>query len=126
MDGQDQVLGRLASRLATILMGKHKPSYTRHIDTGGHVVVINASKIRVTGTKMENKIYKHFSGYPGGLRETPMHRVVAKHPTQPLVKAVERMLPKSALGHKQAKKLHVYADATHPHVAQKPKTINLS
>lgn len=126
VDAADQVLGRLATRIATILMGKHKPSYTRHIDTGDHVVVINASKIKLTGKKALTRTYRSFSGYPGGLRQTPYSRVVEKDPTKPLVKAVERMLPKSSLAHKQARKLHVYADTTHPHVAQQPKPLKLS
>ena len=126
VDAENQVLGRLASKLAVILMGKHRPSYTRHLDMGDHVIVINAAKVKITGTKMQQKQYRHYTGYPGGLREIPMERVMAQKPTKPLVQAVTGMLPKSALGHQQAKKLYVYADASHPHVAQKPKVLKLN
>ena len=119
IDAKGKVLGRLATKAAVILMGKHRPYYTRERDTGDHVVVINASQIKVTGRKMDDKVYKHYSGYPSGLKEKTLARVVAKDPTIPVKKAIRGMLPKSSLGYKQAKKLFVYAGETHPHQAQK-------
>ena len=120
IDAQGRVLGRLASRIATMLMGKDKPNFTRHVDSGDHVIVINAAKVKVTGRKVTQKMYKSFSGYPGGLKETSFERVMQKDATIPLRHAVAGMLPKSSLAHHQAKKLHIYADAAHPHKAQMP------
>ena len=122
IDADKEVLGRLAVRIANILSGKSKSSYTRHLDTGDHVVVINAKKIRFTGKKMTDKTYSRFSGYPGGLKETTLERVFEKDATFPLWHAVKGMLPKNSLGYHMLKKLKIYPEAVHPHAAQKPKT----
>ena len=123
IDGSNQVLGRLAARLAEVLMGKDKPTYTRHIPSRNHVIVVNADKIRVTGNKMDDKIYKYYSGFPSGLREAPLKRVIAKDPTRPIKEAVWGMLPKTALGHDMRTKLFVYTGAEHPHKAQSPQPL---
>lgn len=123
VDGKDQVLGRLASFLAMVLMGKNKPTYTRHIPSRNHIIVINADKIRVTGNKMDDKIYKYYSGFPSGLREAKLKQVIAKDSTRPIKEAVWGMLPKTALGHDMRTKLFVYKDATHPHIAQAPQPL---
>ncbi len=123
IDAKDQVLGRLAVRIANILSGKSKSSYERHIDKGDHVVLINASKIRFTGKKLTDKVYARFSGYPGGYKETSLARVFEKDPTFPIWNAVRGMLPKNSLGYHMLKKLKIYKDATHPHTAQKPKVL---
>jgi len=125
IDAQGLVLGRVASKIAQVLLGKHRPNYTRHVDTGDFVVVINADKIRTTGTKKAVKQYKFFSGYPGGLRQMPLGRMMEKNPAYPLKHAVRGMLPKTALGHQMSKKLYVYAGPAHPHGAQKPQPLNL-
>jgi large subunit ribosomal protein L13 len=125
VDAKDQILGRLAARISRILTGKIRPTYTPHVDTGDGVIVINAGQIRVTGTKRETKIYKNYSGYPGGLRERTFERVMAQDPTYPVKHAVKGMLPKSRLGKKMITHLLVYAGAEHPHSAQKPKTFSL-
>ena len=126
IDAQDQVLGRLAGKIAWILMGKHKSSYTRHLDTGDHIIVINATKIRVTGRKATDKTYRFFSGYPSGLREVPYSKMAAEQPEYPLMHAVKGMLPKNSLGNHMLKKLRIYADANHEQKAQKPKELKLS
>ena len=120
MDADGQVLGKLASRAAWLLMGKHKPSYTPFLDTGDHVVVINAAKIRLTGRKEENKIYRNFTGYPGGLVEMGVRRVRATRPNRMVEDAIFGMLPKTKLGKQMYRKLKVYAGEKHPHQAQKP------
>lgn len=120
VDASDQILGRLATRLATVLMGKHRPTYTRHVDTGDFVVVTNADKIRVTGRKAETMVYPRYSYYPGGYKEDTYERVMEKHPERIVREAVRRMLPKSALGRHMLLKLKVYASQTHPHTAQDP------
>jgi len=125
VDAADQILGRLASRIATVLMGKHKPTYTRHVDTGDFVVVTNAEKIRVTGTKAETMIYPRYSYYPGGYKEIPFSTVKKRHPERILAEAVRRMLPKSALGRTMFSKLKVYATESHPHQAQQPEQFPL-
>ncbi|MBF0254064.1 MAG: 50S ribosomal protein L13 [Candidatus Omnitrophica bacterium] len=125
IDADGQILGRLAARAARVLMGKHRPSYTRHLDTGDFVVVINAAKVRVTGRKIDQKVYKNYSGFPGGLKEIPMKTQMEKHPTRPVEAAIKGMLPKTTLGHHMAKKLFVYADANHPHAAQKPQPLTV-
>jgi large subunit ribosomal protein L13 len=125
VDAQDKVLGRLASRVAMILRGKHKAIFTPHMDTGDGVIVINASKIRVTGKKLQDKLYSRYSGYPGGLRQVPLERMLAKKPATVVTLAVRRMLPKGALAEGMMKKLKVYADDKHPHANLKPKTIEL-
>ena len=125
VDAQGQVLGRLASRLAPILQGKHRPTYTPHVDTGDFVVVINAEKVRVTGKKLTQKMYQRYSGYPGGLRERSLETMLARHPERVLERAVRRMLPKSKLGERMFRKLKVYRGPSHPHQAQKPELLTL-
>ena len=120
IDAENKVLGRLASEAARILMGKNKPTYTPFLDTGDHVVVINAAKVRLTGRKEEQKVYRRHTGYPGGLIEVGLKKVRALHPTRLVEDAVKGMLPKSKLGKHMVKKLKVYAGGTHPHEAQKP------
>ena len=118
IDAKGEILGRLASRISRILTGKIRPDYTAHVETGDGVIVINAKEIRVTGTKIKTKLYKNFSGYPGGLRERTFERVMSEDPTYILKHAVKGMLPKSRLGRRMATHLLVYPDATHPHQAQ--------
>lgn len=120
VDATNQVLGRLAVRIATILMGKHKPTYTPHVDTGDFVVVTNAEKFKLTGNKAAEMMYPRYSFYPGGYKEIPFERVMRDHPERVLESAVRRMLPKNALGRHMLAKLKVYADKNHPHSAQKP------
>jgi large subunit ribosomal protein L13 len=120
IDADNKVLGRVASETARILMGKNKPIYTPFLDTGDHVVVINASKIRLTGRKEEQKLYRRHTGYPGGLIETSAKKVRANHPTRMVEDAVAGMLPKTKLGKHMIKKLKVYAGDKHPHQAQQP------
>jgi large subunit ribosomal protein L13 len=124
-DADGLVLGRLASRVAMVLMGKHKPTYTPHVDCGDFVVITNAAKIRVTGRKAEQKVYRHHTGWIGALRERPYAEVLAKNPAEVLELAVRRMLPKSKLGRAMLTKLKVYGGPEHPHQAQKPETIKL-
>jgi len=125
VDAEGQVLGRLATQVSTILRGKHKPIYTPNIDTGDHVIVINAEKVVISGSKDEQKVYYHHSGYPGGLKVTPYAKVMEKKPGRIIVHAVKGMLPKSKLGNAMLGKLHVYAGSEHPHVAQKPEPLKL-
>ena len=120
IDAENVVLGRLASKAANILMGKHKPSYTPYIDMGDHIVVINADKVRLTGKKEEQKMYRSHSGYPGGLREEKARMVRAARPARIVEDAISGMLPKNKLGKQMYRKLNVYAGAKHPHDAQKP------
>ena len=126
VDAEDQVLGKLASKAAMILMGKHKASYTPFLDTGDHVVVINAAKVRLTGKKEDKKLYRHFTGYPGGLVEMGVARVRATRPTRMVEDAIFGMLPKTKLGKQMYRKLKVYAGDKHPHAAQKPVAIGVS
>jgi large subunit ribosomal protein L13 len=126
VDAEDQVLGKLASKAARILMGKHKPSYTPFLDTGDHVVVINAAKVRLTGNKEEKKIYRHFTGYPGGLVEMGVRRVRNTRPTRMVEDAIFGMLPKTKLGKQMYRKLKVYAGDKHPHQAQMPVAMGAS
>ncbi|MFN0062099.1 MAG: 50S ribosomal protein L13 [Myxococcaceae bacterium] len=123
VDVGDKVLGRAASQIATLLKGKHKPTYTPSIDTGDHVVVINAARVKVTGTKEDNKIYyRHpHAGFPGALKRSTLKDLRARHPEDLIFNAVRRMLPRSALGRQMMTKLKVYADDKHPHGAQKPQ-----
>lgn len=123
VDATDQVLGRLAVRIATVLMGKNKPTYTPHVDTGDFVVVLNGDKVRVTGKKRDTKVYQRYSGYPGGLKETPISRVLERHPERVLSEAVRRMLPKNRLARQMLKKLKIYSDDKHPHQAQQPEPL---
>ena len=125
IDATDKVLGRVASEAALRLRGKHKAIYTPHVDTGDFIVVINASKLRVTGSKELDKKYYRHSGYPGGIYETNFRDMQAKHPGRALEKAVKGMLPKGPLGYKMLKKLKCYAGDAHPHSAQQPKTLTL-
>ena len=125
VDATDQVLGRMATRIATILQGKHRPSYTPNRDTGDFVVVINAEKVRVTGSKARNKEYDWYTYYPGGRKVLKYHEMIKRHPTRPIELAVRRMLPKSPLGRRMFAKMKVYAGAEHPHEAQKPQPLKL-
>jgi large subunit ribosomal protein L13 len=120
VDAKDKILGRLASKVAVILRGKHKVMFTPNMDTGDGVIVINASKIRVTGRKMKQKIYRRYSGYPGGLREVPLEALMAKSPTTVIRLAVERMLPHGPLGRDLIKKLKVFSEDKHGHQSQNP------
>jgi len=120
IDATDKSLGRVASTVANILRGKHKPIYTPHIDTGDFVIVLNADKIKITGKKLTDKIYYHHTGYPSGLRSIALKDMNEKHPTRALEKAVKGMLPHNTLGGQQFNKLKIYTGAEHPHEAQKP------
>lgn len=122
VDAADQVLGRLAARIARVLMGKHKPQYTPHVDTGDFVVVTNAERIRVGGSKAETMVYPSYSYYPGGYKEVPYRRMMERHPERIIKESVRRMLPKNALGRHMFDKLKVYAGEAHPHAAQQPET----
>lgn len=124
IDAQGQTLGRLASRIATVLRGKHKPIYTPHVDCGDYVIVVNAEKIHVTGQKMTQKVYYRHSGYPGGLKEITLRDQLQKFPERVIEKAVRGMLPKNRLGRQMFKKLKVYAGPNHPHQAQQPQPMN--
>jgi large subunit ribosomal protein L13 len=123
VDATDQVLGRLASGVAAILRGKHKPTFTPHLNSGDHVVVINASKVKVTGTKLQTKEYTRYTGYPGGLRKRSLERAQELDPTFPVTTAVRGMLQRNTLGADMLKRLRVYAGADHGHIAQKPKVV---
>ncbi|HTQ57618.1 MAG TPA: 50S ribosomal protein L13 [Bryobacteraceae bacterium] len=125
LDAEDVVLGKLASKAAMLLMGKHKATFTPFLDTGDHVVVVNAAKVRLTGRKDEAKVYRHFTGYPGGLVETSARRVRAVRPVRMVEEAVQGMLPKTKLGKQMYRKLKVYAGDKHPHAAQKPVALAL-
>ncbi len=123
IDARDVVLGKLATKAAMLLMGKTKPSYTPFLDTGDHVIVINADKVRLTGRKDEDKVYRHFTGYPGGLVEKSAKRVRAEKPVRMVEDAIFGMLPKTKLGKQMYRKLKVYAGDRHPHAAQKPAAL---
>jgi len=125
IDANNLVLGRMAVKIATILMGKHKPEYTPHVDTGDFVIVINASKIRLTGKKMDKKIYYSHSGYMGGLKERPFEWMMKKYPEKVIRLAVSRMIPKNKLGRAMIKKMKVYDGAEHPHAAQLPEALTI-
>jgi large subunit ribosomal protein L13 len=125
IDAADQVLGRVASRVASILMGKEKAYYTDFLETGDFVVVVNAGRIRLTGKKWEQKMYRSHSGYPGGLKEISARDLFEKHPERLMEFAVKGMLPKNKMGDKLIRKLKVYAGADHPHQAQKPQPLSL-
>jgi large subunit ribosomal protein L13 len=120
VDAEGQTLGRLATRIAAVLRGKHKPTFTPHLDMGDHVIVVNADKIVLSGAKAEQKLYHAHSGYPGGLTSVPFATMLAKKPTQVVEKAVKGMLPKNKLGNAMSAKLKVYAGPDHPHAAQQP------
>lgn len=126
VDAQDQVLGRLASQIAHRLRGKHKPEFAPHVDNGDFIIVINCEKIKVTGTKMANKLYRRHSGWVGGLRTTALGDMLREKPERLIMMAVRGMLPKNKLGHAMLKKLKVYAGPEHPHAAQNPQPLTLS
>ena len=125
IDAEDQVLGRVATRAAQILKGKHKPQYTPHVDTGDFVVIVNAEKVRVTGAKAQEKAYYRHSGFPGGLKEESFQQAMEKHPERIIEHAVKGMLPKNTLGRAMGKKLKVYVGPDHPHTAQNPTKIEM-
>jgi large subunit ribosomal protein L13 len=123
VDAEGQTLGRMCTKIATVLKGKHKPSYTPHVDTGDNVIVINADKIRLTGSKMEQKVYLSYSMYSGGQKSITAKELMVKKPYAVVERAVKGMLPKNKLGRAMFKKLYVYAGAEHPHAAQKPENL---
>jgi len=123
VDAQGQTLGRLASRIAPILKGKHKPTYTPHLDCGDYVIVVNVDKVRVTGRKLDQKIYYHHTLYPGGIKSISLRDQLAQHPDRVLLAAVKGMLPKNRLGRQMIKKLKLYPGEAHPHQAQQPKSL---
>ncbi|HEY8414588.1 MAG TPA: 50S ribosomal protein L13 [Thermaerobacter sp.] len=125
VDATGVPLGRLASQIAKILRGKHKPIYTPHVDTGDHVIVINAEKVRLTGSKLKKKVYYWHTGYPGGLRSITAEHLLQTRPERMIELAVRRMLPRTRLGRRQFKKLHVYRGPEHPHAAQQPKPLKI-
>jgi len=125
VDATDKTLGRLASEIARILRGKHKPIYTPHVDCGDFVIVVNADKVRVTGRKLDQKMYYRHSGYPGGLTSISLRDQLDRHPERVLQAAVRGMLPKNRLGRRMIKKMKVYASPDHPHRAQQPKPLEL-
>ena len=125
VDATDKTLGRLASELASRLRGKHKPEFTPNVDTGDHMVVINAEKIRVTGKKLDDKIYYRHTGYIGNLKSISLGKQLEEHPERVIQSAVKGMLPRNSLGRATFRKLHVYAGPEHPHAAQQPKELNL-
>ena len=125
VDAEGKVLGRLASRIASILRGKHKPIFTPHLDVGDHVVVLNAEKVHLTGRKLQNKQYRWHSGYIGGLRTVTAEKMLKSHPERVIECAVQGMLPKNRLGRAMAKKLKVYRGAAHPHQAQQPQALEV-
>lgn len=123
VDADGEVLGRLATRVAHVLRGKHKPTFTPHLDCGDHVIVVNAAKVRLTGNKAEQKFWHRHSGYPGGLKSVPFARLLAETPEQAVEKAIKGMLPKNRLGRQVGRKLRVYSGPEHPHEAQQPKPL---
>ena len=123
VDAEGQTLGRLATRIAVLLRGKHKPTFSNHLDVGDPVIVVNAAKIRVTGKKLTDKLYIRHSGYPGGLKSETLERLLKRRPEEVVRRAVRGMLPQNRLGDKTARKLHVYAGPDHPHAAQKPERL---
>lgn len=125
VDAEGQILGRLASKIAMILRGKNKPSYTPHVDCGDYVVIINAEKVRFTGKKLKDKDYVSYTGFPGGQRHTSPQRLLEKHPERILEFALHGMLPKTRLGNQMRRNLFIYAGTEHPHAAQQPKPIKL-
>ncbi len=125
IDATDKTLGRLATEVARRLRGKHKPEFTPHIDTGDYVVIVNAEKIRVTGNKMNDKVYWRHTEYPGGIKKTVFKDMLDKTPTRIIEKAVKGMLPRGPLGYAQLRKLKVYAGAEHPHIAQQPTPLEI-
>jgi large subunit ribosomal protein L13 len=125
VDAKDQPLGRLASKVAQLLSGKHKPSYTPHVDTGDFVVIVNASQVKVTGNKANDKNYYSHSGYPGSIRKESFRHMIVRHPERPIELAVKGMLPKNVLGRQMIEKLKVYGNGDHPHQAQQPAAMKV-
>ncbi len=125
VDAQDVVLGRLAAEIARRLRGKHKPNFSPHVDTGDYIIVVNADKIRLTGAKLDNKMYYRHSGYPGGLKTISARQLLRRKPERVLEHAVKGMLPKNRLGRQMYKKMKVYASPEHPHTAQQPEALTL-
>jgi large subunit ribosomal protein L13 len=125
VDASGQTLGRLASEVARVVRGKHKPIYSPSIDAGDYVIVVNADKVHVTGRKLEQKMYYRHSGYPGGIKEISLRRMLEEHPTRVIEHAVKGMLPKNRLGRKMIRKLKIYAGPDHPHQAQQPEPLEL-
>ena len=125
LDATDLPLGRLATKVASVLRGKHKPTYTPHVDTGDFVIIVNAAKVKVTGVKSTDKMYYSHSGYPGAIKRESFRDVAAKDPAFPIEKAVKGMLPKNVLGREMLLKLKVYGNDKHPHAAQKPEALSL-
>ena len=125
VDATDKILGRLASEVARVLMGKHKPIFARHLDTGDFVIVINAAKVRLSGKKLEQKSYFRHTGYPGGVKLVALDKLLAEKPERVIQHAVKGMLPKNSLGRRQLKKLKIYRGAEHPHQAQKPEVLEV-
>ena len=125
VDANGETLGRLATQIAHLLRGKHKPTWSPHVDGGDFVIVVNASGVELTGRKAQQKVYYRHSGYPGGLKETPYRIMLAKHPERVIKFAVKGMLPKNRLGRRMLKKLYVYGGPTHPHAAQQPQPVTL-
>jgi large subunit ribosomal protein L13 len=125
VNAEGKVLGRLAAGVAKVLRGKHKPTYTPHVDTGDFIVVVNAGKVSLTGRKLKNKTYYRYTGYPGGIKEMSAEKLLAKKPTEMIRMAVKGMLPKNSLGRQMLRKLKVYAGPNHPHKAQKPVSLEI-
>ena len=125
VDAEGEVLGRLASKVAKLIRGKHKPNFTPHVDCGDNVIVINAEKIRVTGNKMKDKVYHRHTGYIGNLKSITLEKQLAEHPERVIQSAVKGMLPRNPLGRAMFRKLHVYAGPEHPHQAQQPKELDI-
>ena len=125
VDAENMVLGRLSSQVAAILRGKHKPTYTPHVDTGDHVIIVNAAKVRLTGRKLDQKKYYHHTGYPGGLKETTYSRLLETKPEFAVYESIRRMMPKGPLGRQMLKKVRIYAGPTHNNAAQKPEPLTL-
>jgi large subunit ribosomal protein L13 len=125
IDAADQVVGRLAVQIATVLRGKHRPEYTPHVDTGEFVIVVNAEKVRFTGSKLDTQTYHAYSHHPGGLKVLTAREVLSKHPERILYEAVKRMVPRNRLGRKQMLKLKIYAGPSHPHQAQQPQELKV-
>ena len=126
VDARGQILGRVATQIAHLLRGKHKPTWSPHVDGGDFVIVLNAADVRLTGSKAQQKVYYRHTGYPGGLKATPYKLMLARYPERVIKFAVKGMLPKNRLGRRLLKKLHVYRGPTHPHAAQQPKPVALN
>jgi large subunit ribosomal protein L13 len=125
IDADGEVVGRLCTKIASMLRGKHKPSYTPHIDTGDNIIIINAEKVRFTGSKLDQKVYQRYSGYPGGQKERTAREMMQKKPIAIIEKAVRGMLPKNRLGRQMFRKLYVYEGTEHPHAGQQPEQLEL-